>query len=1022
MKAEHINKTNISFHEKLVIRKPLFDYPHELSEKFIGSFFSEPGFAEAIYIASPSLYQCTLDGFTMGNLPMNQREKLIHSLLKYNLRMAIRPTPFGLFSATGIVSAHTVGFSREVFRTTNISPVIIKELICRIQQIEPVISQVKYFLNNTIYPVGNEWRYIEDVWTGSKIEYRVSSVDDNKIFRNILQWAKKGIHIIDLKQKIMNSAIYTDIEIEEYITALISNKVLVSELEMVPVHLPSVAVYLKQFQDSGLSGIKEVEMYFGLIKKIMEACWEFDSKSENTIDSYERLRDNITVHKFKFAENRFFQINSFLNDTENKTPQMLDEISRSLQFLSRLSPVMPNQPLEKFISQYQKKYDNQTMPLLEVLDQETGINYLSFPDSDEEEFSLPWQNDFGKTNDVTINLSPIQQYILDQSIQLLIQRERELYITDEQMQGFFNEESKLPPSFSLIYKQYSSHNTVILESIGDCSAKNILARFTLDNKYFELLAKDIARHEEQANPDVAFVDIDHLPDIEHANITLHRTFHQFQIPILAPCCSKSVHTIPLQDINISIVNNQIVLHSKLLNRQIIPRFSNAYNYSLSKIPVFRFLCDLQHQGIQTNLNLNLSPLLTLTGFIPTIRYNNTILHAATWQLKKHQLEALLTQNKPQQWQTFLQQHNLPNIFALKEGDNELFIDARNPVLQKLFLHSIRNKETIRLKELYVNEDDPSTFAQTEYVLSVLNHQPVYAAVNKKPLNQKKVQESFAPGTSWFYCKIYCSSATANEVLTTIIHPLVTKLTKEKKIQKWFFVRYKDPRSHLRLRLLLNNDYELNSVLQQLHQRCKKHLRSKRIQAIQMDTYKRELQRYGNTFIIQAESIFHVQSQCVMEYLQQDISTSIPSWLFALAMIDSHLIALNYSLQQRLTYVTRLRDAFLLEFNVTEEQKHALNKKYTAFKGLLFHHLDQPSGPLKAQCIQFTKRLSCLVQEIKSKHRSKQQYEKNMAQWMSSYLHMFINKIMPSQQREKEMMIYHFLAKFYTTQTYLQKAR
>jgi len=71
----------------------------------------------------------------------------------------------------------------------------------------------------------------------------------------------------------------------------------------------------------------------------------------------------------------------------------------------------------------------------------------------------------------------------------------------------------------------------------------------------------------------------------------------------------------LSDLWVRYENNEIILESKKLGKRVIPRLSSAYNYNHSDLPVFRFLCDLQHQSIQSNLTLNLSSLFPALTFI-----------------------------------------------------------------------------------------------------------------------------------------------------------------------------------------------------------------------------------------------------------------------------------------------------------------------------------------------------------------------------------------------------------------------
>src|SRR4051812_38992671 len=68
------------------------------------SIFSDPLLQEAIYIASPELYQETqkwLQGILTDQKEVN---KLVLSLFRYLLRMTTRCTPYGLFAGCAVGS------------------------------------------------------------------------------------------------------------------------------------------------------------------------------------------------------------------------------------------------------------------------------------------------------------------------------------------------------------------------------------------------------------------------------------------------------------------------------------------------------------------------------------------------------------------------------------------------------------------------------------------------------------------------------------------------------------------------------------------------------------------------------------------------------------------------------------------------------------------------------------------------------------------------------------------------------
>ena len=62
----------------------------------------DPVFQEAIYLASPYLYEEIQQWMGGKKLPLKEFQKLKNTILKYYSRISTRCTPFGLFSQVGL--------------------------------------------------------------------------------------------------------------------------------------------------------------------------------------------------------------------------------------------------------------------------------------------------------------------------------------------------------------------------------------------------------------------------------------------------------------------------------------------------------------------------------------------------------------------------------------------------------------------------------------------------------------------------------------------------------------------------------------------------------------------------------------------------------------------------------------------------------------------------------------------------------------------------------------------------------
>ena len=58
---------------------------------------------------------------------------------------------------------------------------------------------------------------------------------------------------------------------------------------------------------------------------------------------------------------------------------------------------------------------------------------------------------------------------------------------------------------------------------------------------------------------------------------------------------------------------------------------------------------------------------------------------------------------------------------------------------------------------------------------------------------------FPTGSEWLYAKLYTGTVAADHALREIVAPLVREMIEAEAADRWFFIRYADPETHLRMR-------------------------------------------------------------------------------------------------------------------------------------------------------------------------------------------------------------------------------
>jgi len=286
---------------------------------------------------------------------------------------------------------------------------------------------------------------------------------------------------------------------------------------------------------------------------------------------------------------------------------------------------------------------------------------------------------------------------------------------------------------------------------------------------------------------------------------------------------------------------------------------------------------------------------------------------------------------------------------------------------------------------------------------------------------KRIQRTFIPGSEWLYLKIYGGEKNLDKLLGNEIYSIVNKLDKESRIDKWFFIRYADPDTHLRIRFLLKERKDIAYILDLFYTRLNPLTTNNVIWKIQIDTYVRELERYGSHLIEEAESIFKTDSECIISCIRllNTISNEDYRWMISLRMIDSLLTDFSYSNVMKKKFMEQLSSSFKKEFNFNEFNSKQFNDKYREHKNAIENIMkDKLDDKLFLQLLMHIKQRSPKNAPIikvlykKSKHKNNTQI---IAPLLQSYIHMMINRLFRSKNRIHELVIYDLMRRYYVSE-------
>ena len=1016
------------------------DIPLSALNDRVKEIFTQPYLLEAIYIASPELcqeLQKWQQGLITGEKEVN---KLVAALFRYILRMCTRSTPYGLFAgcATGQVAAATrveLAPMEQHKKHCRLDMNYVAELAAMITQLPEIQQQLTYVPNNSLYQIGNAYRYASFTVKNKFRHYDLTSVNCTDYLDAILETAKQGATIAQLCESIVSDDITTG-EAREFIQELIDSQILVSELE------PTVTG--EEFFNHlihKLATLQNTEAITAALQNIRQLL----QAPGASIDKY--LQTHALVKQLLPDTNSkdLVQTDLFLATQHNTLSQtVINNIQQEIIPLWKLSRRNNNPDLQQFSQAFRERYEEQEIPLNIALDAEAGIGYAGHTGGQADH--TPLVDDIyvnqKTTGSSSISWGKLQDFQLKQLHECLRNHQTEIVLTDKDLDELKETDTPdLPYSMYLMGSLLGKSAADIdagdyLFELSTCngpSAANLLGRFCHGDTLLTDQVKNCLQEEAGQHPDYIYAEVIHLPEARAGNILLRPQLREYEIVYLGNGSVPEDHQLPLADLMVSVQNNTIVLRSKKLNKRVIPRLSTAHNYRAGGLPAYKFLCDLQFQQLHSGLYWSWEH-LGQEPFLPRVRYGKIILSKCTWHLHKKDYPELTDKNiKPDYAALFgkiRKQWNLPRFLVIAEGDNELFIDLDNAACLQLLATTLIKKEHVKLQE-FLNTADLGwvTSAQGTYTNEVII--PMHrAAAKATPVNTSTAAEArqpalparrFVTGSEWLYVKIYCGTSSAERILKTVIKPLTEELVAAGTIDQWFFLRYSDPEHHLRIRFHHATDRDFwKTVLEKLYTMLQPDLDSGAVHKLQTDTYEREIERYGAATMELSEALFYYDSQAVIDcidLLEGEEGESY-RWLLAARGIDMLLQDAGYDLPAKAALLKRMQQSFFQEFGGDKALQTQLNDKHREHMRQLGSFLEPQQDAENA----IEEVIAIFTLRSMRNTAALQKAAQPVHEQLSSYIHMFLNRMLLSNQRKHELVIYHFMSRYYESQLAIQKKK
>ena len=746
MKTNQKNKFPYAAFDTFCVRTPLLPLDfylellanNEVSDEDLQKHFSNAVVSEAIYLASPELYE-QLKKWKEGHITdVKKVRRLRNVLMKYLTRMSTRCTPFGLFAAvgTGTLDQTTqleLKSSSEFVKRAQYDMQYLAAFANYIVNKPNIKKQLLFFPNSSLYRIGQRYRYVEYTYEEKQRTYSLESVAHSRYLESLLISARNGITLDALIASLVSQEIEPE-EAIEFIDQLVDNQILVSELE------PTITGndFLQVLKDR-ISVLQHAEKELKLIDDFLQFLQELNTQLGSPVSVYKSFIGRIEHLDIPFEKKYLIQVDTYCR-FENSTLgyENIKNIRQCMAFLNKIKFQEPLASLSTFKRDFNKRYEHQKVPLLQLLDVETGIGYGQNPTN---LAATPFLDDivyYGQATQGKSEVANTALYNVLQSklVDALSHKQKTIELSDSDFpQHEYNWENA--PNTVSVIAEFVSLDEKDMVVMSQCleHAGRLLGRFGHGSLPLENLLYKISEKEAAMNPNHLLAEIVHLPEARTGNILRRPVLRKFEIPYLGKSNLPKEQQIPLEDILVSVDYDVVVLHSKRQNKRILPKLSNAHNFAGLSLPIYRFLCDLQYQE-QRGFGFNWPRLLSSHPFLPRVTYKNCILSKATWHLKKKQIETLLhhLNDKPTlltQVSKWREVHKIPEMVQVVNGDNTLVVNLNNYTSLCMFVESVKNKSAFILEEFLwqkVSGSQPKN-QSAEFVISFFDQIKLNSVLN-----------------------------------------------------------------------------------------------------------------------------------------------------------------------------------------------------------------------------------------------------------------------------------------------------
>ncbi|HZX04041.1 lantibiotic dehydratase [Kribbella sp.] len=323
----------------------------------------------------------------------------------------------------------------------------------------------------------------------------------------------------------------------------------------------------------------------------------------------------------------------------------------------------------------------------------------------------------------------------------------------------------------------------------------------------------------------------------------------------------------VDDLLVGATHERLYFWSDRLGAEIVPATFHMLDSRHLAPNVVRFLREVAGTRERGCLPWSWGRVGELFPFVPRVRRGRVIFSPARWRPAPELLETAVDdevwRGRLDAWR---KRWRVPTQVYLTFADHRVGLDLEAPLHQRLLRHELGRRPDATLVEPAGGSFGAGWLAGHAHELVVALRSPVPERLRRSPRPPHAVRSParlrYYPGGEWLYAKLYAPEDRHDQLTTHGLDVLRKALPED--VDRWFFLRYRDPEPHLRIRLHGGG----TAVGDVIHDWAMDLCTAGLAQRLVLDTYEPELARYGGPEAMEAaERAFHADSEAVLDELR-----------------------------------------------------------------------------------------------------------------------------------------------------------